>query len=377
MPKVRVLHTLCRIFSGGVEQRRLQLARGLPKDDYVHALICQDTKGPIARELIGEGWEVHEIGLARHILDPRWHAKAHNIAKAFRPDVVHGAVYEGVALAAGIGVRMPRVTVISEETSDPVDRRWTGNLLMRTMLARSQLCIGVSPRAVEYLTKTIHVPRRKVRLIANAVVEVAPSSAHDLAQLRRRFGIRDGQLVIGSVGRVQDDHKRFSDIVRAMPGLLAKHPSVRLLIVGDGDDVAMLQALTGRLNVSNAVVFTGYQANTRPFYEIMDLFVLASAHEAFGLVLVEAMLAGAPIVATRVGGIPFVLDEGRVGRLVPPGSPKVLASAISELLTDDDERQRLRTSGLERARTMFSTERYCHDVDSLYRSVAAKSQPEP
>ena len=370
MPKIRVLHTLCRIFSGGVEQRRLQLARGLPKEDYAHALICQDTQGPIARELIDEGWEVHEIGLARHILDPAWHGRAYEIARAFKPDIVHGAVYEGVALAAGIGLRMPRVAVLSEETSDPVDRRWTGNLLMRAFLARSQLCIGVSPRAVDYLTDTIHVPRRKVRLIANAVLETPRASAQDLARLRQDFGIDDGQMVIGSVGRVQDDHKRFSDIIHAMPDVLAQHPKAKLLIIGGGEDEAMLQALAGELGVTDAVVFTGYQANTRPFYEIMDLFVLASAREAFGLVLVEAMLGGAPIVATRVGGIPFVLDEGRIGRLVPPCSPKLLAREIKDLLGNEAERQRLRELGLERARTMFSSERYCRDVDSLYRSAA-------
>ena len=95
-------------------------------------------------------WTIHKIGLAPSILNLAWHDRAYEIARD-QPDIVHGAVYEGEALACGIGLRMPSVKVVMEETSDPVNRRWTGDALMRLMCLRADLCIGVSPKVTDYL----------------------------------------------------------------------------------------------------------------------------------------------------------------------------------------------------------------------------------
>jgi glycosyltransferase involved in cell wall biosynthesis len=369
MSRIRVLHTLCRIHSGGVEQRRILLAQGLSSDFYEHALICQEESGPVAGYLRDAGWKIHEIGLAPGILNRNWHARAHKIAQAFKPNIVHGAVYEGEALACGIGMRMPRVKVIMEETSDPVDRRWTGNALMRAMCLRADACVGVSPKVTEYLRETLWIPERKIRLINNAVREMPAPTTTRLAELRSTLGIDDNDVIIGSVGRVFDDHKRFSDIILALPKIRSVQPKARLLIVGDGPDRNKLERLSNELGGKDAVVFAGYQGAPRDFYHLMDVFVLASAHEAFGLVLVEAMLAEVPIVATEVGGIPFVLDNGRAGVLVQPKQPEELASAILHLLTDQKSAQTFRKSGLERALAAFSAERYVSDVESLYAEL--------
>lgn len=369
MKRLRVLHTLCRIHSGGVEQRRVLLAQGLGSDRYEHALICQETDGPIPELLRTAGWTIHEIGLAPGILNPAWHARAHKIAAEFKPDIVHGAVYEGEALACGIGLRMPRVKVIMEETSDPVDRRWTGNTLMRAMCWRADACIGVSPKVTSYLRNKLKIPDRKVHLINNAVAKVPRPSLDRLNDLRLILGIEEDDVIIGSVGRVHDDHKRFSDIIRALPEIRLTQPKARLLIVGDGPDRRMLEQLAGELGLTGAVIFAGYQGAPRDFYHLMDVFVLASAHEAFGLVLVEAMLAGVPIVATKVGGIPFVLDHGDAGILIPPLQPAGITGAILSLLADHEAAQSYRSAGLVRARSAFSADRYVNDVAELYADI--------
>jgi len=369
MSRMRVLHTLCRIHSGGVEQRRILLAQGLGSDSYEHAIICQEADGPIPGILRDAGWTIHEIGLAPGILNRGWHARAHKIARVFQPDIVHGAVYEGEALACGIGLRMPRVKVIMEETSDPVGRRRTGNALMRAMCVRADACVGVSPVVTGYLRETLRIPERKIRLINNAVPEIpAPTAAH-LASLRVLLGVGESDVIIGSVGRVLDSHKRFSDIIRALPMIRSTQPHARLLIIGDGPDRAMLEQLARDLGQSEAVIFAGYQSAPRDFYHLMRVFVLASASEAFGLVLVEAMLAGVPVVATEVGGIPFVLDAGKAGILVPPMQPDALAEAVLGLLADLPASNALRDAGLARARIAFAAERYINEVADLYNDL--------
>ncbi len=347
------------------------LARKLPRDDYEHMLICQESVGVLPDLLRAEGWVLREIGVTSHILSPWWHAAAARIAREFRPDIVHGAVIEGVALANGIGLRMPGVPVISEETSDPVNRSWRGNFLMRGICVRSDVVIGVSPKVACYLRDAAKIPQRKIKIINNAVLPPPSVKECEIAALRAAHGINADDRIIGSVGRVDNNHKRFSDLIRALVALRSRFPKVKLLIVGDGPDLEMLRALAVELGVAEAIIFTGYQGEARRFYPLMDVFALVSEHEAFGLVLVEAMLAGIPVVATEVGGMPFVLGGGSAGRLVPVRSPHVIAQVISELLANEEQRVSLGALGKSHAELEFSADRYCNEIDALYKGLAS------
>lgn len=369
---IRILHTLGWVTGGGVERRRQVLAAQLDPCRYKHLVICQNVSGPIPQNLKELGWEIKNIGLAKGILDMSWHKQAYDIARQFEPEIVHGAVYEGEALACSIGLRMPDVKVIMEETSDPVNRRWTGNLLMRAMCYRADVCVGVSPAVSRYLTEQLHIPNRKVKTINNAVADVTPPTSLKLNELRQALGLQQDDMVVGSVGRIFDEHKRFSDLIKAFSNIKKHHEKAKLLIVGDGPDRAELTRLAQSLGLEQSVIFAGYQAEPRGFYHLMDVFVLASAYEAFGLVLVEAMLAGVPIVATAVGGIPFVLDEGRAGVLIPPSNPQLLAEAVTALLSDTHRMGSLADLGKARALAEFSADRYVREVDDLYRSLVSR-----
>ncbi|MCA4815121.1 glycosyltransferase [Acinetobacter towneri] len=368
--KIRILHTLCRVYSGGVEQRRLVLARGLPKDKYEHVIITQEAAGGLPDLLRAEGWKIHEIGNAPHILSPSWHQRAYEIAREFQPDIIHGAVYEGVGLANILGWRLPKAKVISEETSDPTNRSWRGNVLLQLLCLRSSAVIGVSPSVADYLRNIAHIPARKVKLINNAVWPAPNLTLSQLQEYRQSLGLKDTDFVIGSVGRIFDDHKRFSDLIRALRMLHDQgFTQAKLLIIGSGPDDQMLADLTAKLNLTGEVIFAGYQAEARHFYPLMDVFALASAREAFGLVLVEAMLAQVPVIATSVGGMPYVLDQGKAGILVPPNSPHDFAKAIFSLYQNPIQRQQVAEAGRMRAELEFSAERYCHEMDTLYESL--------
>jgi glycosyltransferase involved in cell wall biosynthesis len=230
--------------------------------------------------------------------------------------------------------------------------------------------VAVSPAVERYLVDRIRVPRDKVTLIDNGAVESPPVAAATFALLRDRFDLIAGEPVIGTVCRLFDHHKRVSDLIRALPLVRQHHPTARLLVVGDGQDREMLQDLAARLGVSKVVVFTGHLPDPRPFYGLMDVFALASAYEAFGIVLVEAMFAGVPVVATRVGGVPHVVADGDTGLLVEPGQPEALAARLTELLGDPERRRVMGEEGRRRARRYFSAERYVADVDALYQRLA-------
>lgn len=369
MKKIKILRSLVRVGSGGVEQCHLNLARGLDSSRYEQRLICTEAFGGLPEIFSSVGCRIDVIGPLRHIADVAPYRNALKIVKDWKPDIIHGAVFEGVAIAALVGRLGGVPIIVGEETSDPKNRRWKGHILYRLLAGMTHHMVAVSPMVQDYLLNGIKLPTSKVTLINNGVAEPLPASSEHKLEVRTALGIKNGDLVIGSCGRLEDQHKRFSDLIRALVHVLRECTNAKLLIVGDGADGAMLRALATQLGVAEQVIFAGYQLDTRPYYEVMDIFALASAHEAFGLVLVEAMYSCLPVVATHVGGIPGVVLEGETGYLVPAHDAPALAHRLVKLGNDSALRHAMGLRGFDRARNEFGSGRYVHEFDNLYQRL--------
>jgi L-malate glycosyltransferase len=367
-----VAHCIETVHAGGVEQTRLTLAQGLDPARYDQMVICTQAMGALPAQFEAAGCRVEVVGTFQSRIDRSVIAAAKRKLEAFRPHIVHGAVFEGVVTAVIAG-RLARVpVVIGEETADPDGRRWTGHNFLKLLALFTDGMIGVSPFVRDYLVQKLHIPARKVVLVNNGVVEPPPADPEQVARIRREHQLDAHHFVLGTVSRLFDQQKRVSDALRAMQQLRARLPEARLLIVGEGTDREALRRLAVELGVEDLVRFAGYQSDTRPFFEAMDLFVHPAASEAFGLVLVEAMFARRPILATRVGGIPDVVAEGETALLVEPYQPDKLADAIVELTNDPERRTRMGEAGLRRARAMFGQDRYVREIDALYTSLLKK-----
>ncbi len=364
--RTRVLHSLFRVGSGGVEQTRLMLARHLDHDRYEQRLICLDHFGGLPAELVAAGCPVERIGNGQSIFGAAAYRDALRVIRDWRPDIIHGAVYEGVAVAAVAG-NLGRVPVVlGEETSDPVERSTAGHALYRLLAGMTDHMVAVSPSVLHYLTHTIRLPDAKVTLVNNGAEAPTPTVQGRVRAIRDQFGINEKSFVVGTVGRLVDGDKRVSDLIRAITELREVCADPRLLVVGEGKDAQHLHKLAGALGVSGQVHFCGYQPDPSDWYRVMDVFALASAHEAFGLVLVEAMLAGLPVVATRVGGIPSVVQDGVTALLIDPLCPPALATALLSLQRNPELRREMGVKGAARARAKFGARRYVDAVDALY-----------
>jgi glycosyltransferase involved in cell wall biosynthesis len=376
--RIRVAHCLEQVRSGGVERRRLSLAQRLDPDRFEQMVICTDASGELRREFENAGCRVVTIGALRRGLDWARINAATKLLRGFRPHIVHGAVFEGVIIAALAG-RLARVPVIiAEETITPVGRRWTGHLYYRLLTGIADEVVAISKAVAAYLTKTIHLPRSKVRLIYNGVADPGPASAAELKAVRSEFGLRDGAPSIVTVGRLAaprgaapDSHKRVGDLISAMPAVLEQFPDAQLVVVGDGPDRPLLEQLACKAGIAGAVQFAGFRRRVRPFLEVADVLAHASESEGLPLVLVEAMFAARPIVASNVAGSNEVVADGETGFLVPVGHPAALASRIAELLRDPELRARMAEAGLQRARELFSEDRYVNEIVAMYEEVAA------
>jgi glycosyltransferase involved in cell wall biosynthesis len=366
--KIRVAQVLETIHLGGVEQRVRTIVRGLDPDRYEHLVICTQALGDIPDQLRECGATVVEVGVFRSRIDLRAIRKAYRALRAFKPDIVHGGVFEGVIMGVLAG-KMARVPVIiSEETSDPAVRRRTGHFFAEALYHLSDVTIGVSPFIARYLTGTLKIPPPKVRMIANAVT--SPQVSRSRAALAE-FGIPPDSIVFGTLGRLLDAHKGTSDAIRAFADLSLKQRT-DLLIVGIGPDEAMLRELSASLGVSDRIHFAGYRGDPYPLLSALDVFMHPARYEAFGMVVAEAMFAGLPVVATDVGGVPDVVAKDETALLVSPNDVPALSRAMARLAGDGQLRAKLGKAGLARANAQFSEARYLIEIDSLYREFLAR-----
>lgn len=370
---IRVLNIVESITYGGVERRRLSLAKMLNKEEFELKIICTHYRGEIPERIKDCGVEVIAVGKLKNSFDWEKHKKVIAIVKEFKPHIIHGAVFEGVTMAtvAGIFCRVP--LLIIEETSDPQNRSWRGNLLMRLFAFFADAVVGVSHASVNYLTGKLKISPKKVHLISNGVAIPREVSESESKQLKATLGIDNGKIIIGSVGRmINDDTKRFSDLIKAVEILIQKGRNVQLILVGDGPERTNYEALVKKLDIEKHVVFEGYQDDTAKYYKIFDIFSLVSAHESFGLVLAEAMLSKLPVVATKVGGMQYIVENDKTGFLVEKYDVNAIAEKLELLCENASLRKEMGVSGYEKAISNYTEERYVTKVEELYSELLKK-----
>jgi len=186
--------------------------------------------------------------------------------------------------------------------------------------------------------------------------------------LRRELGLGPGDSLVGIVARLVPikDHKTFFLAARRVTGEV---PGCHFVVVGDGERRAELQELVGRLGLGQHVRFLGWRADLPRIYGDLDVVVLSSRNEGSPVSLIEAMAAARSVVATRVGGVPDLVEDGVTGLLAPPGDPEALAGAMMALLSDRERRRTMGEAGRKRVYPAFSAERLVQDIDRLYTEL--------
>ncbi|WP_158860508.1 glycosyltransferase [Lunatibacter salilacus] len=362
--KIRLLHCIETISSGGVEKVRLTIADNLDFEKFDYKIICTQAKGIIKERLEARGVEIFEVGPFVSLFEWKKYRKVIKIINAYKPHLIHGAVFEGMSMATigGLCGRVP--IVILEETSDPQTRSKKAIWLQRMYAVFADKVVGISPAVVKYLQERVKISSKKTILITNGVSIPKRNDQEELSKLKVKLGFKQNDFIIGSVGRVHNKVKRFSDILEAIKDLNNFH--VKFLLVGAGPDLNGLVKKAKELSLENQFVSVGFQGDTNPFYSIMDLFCLPSAHEGFGLVAAEAMLHNLPVVATNVGGLKDIVIDGETGFLVSRQSPQQLAKKFLILIGNEELRKSFGEKGYKRAIENYTEKQYCENLFSLY-----------
>ncbi len=389
---IRVVRVIARLNMGGPALHVTYLAQGLAERGYETTLVAGDVgRGEESMAFVADraGVEVVRLpGLSRDLSPLRDAVAAWRVARIIRrvrPDVVHthtakaGAIGRVAAVLAGRPGRRP---VVVHTFHGHVLRGYfgrAGTLLFRaieTVLARAtDRLVAVSPEVRDELVGLHVAPARKFSVVRLGIeLEPRVRFEGDADEARRRHGIGVGKFVVGWFGRMTAV-KRTDDLLTMLAGVRERGVDALLLFVGDGDDRDRLEQRAHDLGLARSCLFVGYQEDVAPWYAICDAVVLTSASEGTPVTIIEALAAGKPVVATRVGGVPDVVDEGETGFLVRPRDTHALAERLEILARDPERRAAMGAAGRERMLGRYAVDRLVDDVDELYRELLASRSP--
>ncbi len=366
-----MVHLITELSTGGAQSVLASLAPGLQAVGYRQHVVCLYTGNtPIAAELRRNGIRVTDLHMRRKWpLGAIW--RLYRLLRVERPQIVHGWLFHANMLARIVGKSAGVPVVLTSRHSTEIGGQRREELLAWT----SSMGDGVIAVSDAVRNAEIHKARANpahVHTIHNFVdtAQFADPDGTRRGTNRQRLGIDCETFVIGTVGRLQVA-KGLDVLLNSFASVRQRHPNSRLLLIGDGPVRSQLEGQAAQLQIDDAVTFLGDRDDVPELLHTMDIFVLASRWEGFGIVLAEAMAAGVAVVATAVGGIPEVVKDGESGLLVPPDNVPALASAICRLMDDNDLRTRLAGAGALRVRSKFSLERAVAEYDSLYRGYLA------
>lgn len=174
--------------------------------------------------------------------------------------------------------------------------------------------------------------------------------------------------VLGTAGRLAKV-KGITYLVQALAALRQEMPDIRLDIAGSGPERVSIEMEVRNLGLENHVRFLGWCSDLQPIFAGWDIFVQPSLQEGFGLATLEAMAAGLPVVATEVGGLPEIVENGKTGWLVPPKDPAALADRLRALLLNPQERRAMGAAGRTRVLEHFSARQMVTRISDLYDSL--------
>lgn len=378
-----VAHIITRLDRGGSTDTTLLSALGMDPARYRVSLIAGLTQKPpkMMRRLMDRSdIDVHFVPTLlramRPLADLRAFWEIYRICRRDKFDLVHtnsskaGILGRWAAWLAGCRrlVHTPHGHVFTG---------YYGPALSRVFVFTERLTAKITDTIITLTAKGIEdhlawrvAPREKFVAVPSGIELEHFSPGHDGERLAARSALglpRDG-LIVGSVGRL-DKVKGYDQLIEASVVVLQNRPDAWFAVAGDGEERKALAEQACRLGVAHRWRFLGWQENLNQVYRAFDLSVLPSRNEGMGRTAVEAMACGLPVVATAVGGLPSVIENGVNGLLVPPESPLALADSILRLLEDEDARREMGAAGPTRARKLFSKEIMLEGIERIYNRL--------
>lgn len=366
--KIRILHVAQA--AGGVDRYIRMLLKYLDKDKFANVLVCsQDFRGEDYRGLV-DSFEQIEMTRAIGGNDVKAIKEVRTLIKKYNPDIVyaHSSKAGAIARVADIGLKNrcvynPHGWAFNMRCSAKKKAMYTAIEKVAALFCDKIICISDAEKQ-SALDKKI-CKEDKLQVIFNGVdIEAYENGVHGAVK-RRELNIPEDAFVVGMVGRMSP--QKAPDVFIKMAKLVKeKVPNAHFIIVGNGNQEAEIRKYAENNGFLDSLHITGWVDNPMSYVELFDVACLLSRWEGFGLVLPEYMMAGKPIVASRVDAIPNIIRDGENGLLVEVDDAAGASKAVLQIYQEDGLRDRLVAQGMEDVHNRFNARRVSEEHSKLF-----------
>ncbi len=351
---------------GGAERQIAALAVAMDRNRFRPHVACQHALGPVAEDLRAGGVPVHLLGGGSR-LDPQFFRRSADLLRRERAQVIlaHGFSTGVAARVAGYVAGVP-VRILAEHSTGERDMSPMRHRVNRCLAPLTSAWVSVAASQRDYLLRTKRVPASRLHVIPNGI-DVAPFPDREGgARVRAAWGFSGEDRVAGMLAalRPEKDHKTFLLAARFVADEL---PDARFAIVGDGPLREEIAREVAVLDLGGRVVLAGRRADVPAVLSAFDVSVLCSTDvETLPLAFLESMAAGLPLVGTRVGGLPELIEPDANGSLVRPRDPRGLADAMLPVLRDPEHARRLGAESRRRVERSYTLEAMVRGYEDLF-----------
>ncbi|MFC1668450.1 glycosyltransferase [Chlamydiota bacterium] len=365
MKKPKILMLITELDIGGAETIVYNQVRELRRRGFDVAVACLYGKGVMAKKIVDAGIRVYFLQACCKY-DFRVLFRLRKILKEQHFDVLHCHLFHANIIGRFAAIRIKSIRIISTIHVMEIDklyRIWFDGIT--SFLVDRYICVSKSVK--QFIMQKANVSAKKITVVYNGIDldQMIPTRSSD--QIKQEWGLTN-EVVIGSVGRLHEQ-KGHSYLLEAFQLILKKGINIRLVIVGEGPLRQFLEAKTVSLDIAQCVAFIGFKEDIINYMQVLDIFVLPSLWEGFGLVVTEAMALAKPVIATDVDGVPEIVCNSKTGYIVEPASVEMLAEKITALVIDRQKSSEMGLLGRERVRNYFSHKQMVSTLILVYNSL--------
>lgn len=375
--KVKVLH-IASTSTGGVGHNLLLLARYMNKKAFdLSFAVPPDSH--FYQDILKEKVKVYPVNLRRNPSNINNFLGAFQLISIIRKrrfDIVHTHTSVGGLLGRVIaklnGCPCVLWTIHGWAFNYPIggSLRRKGFFYIEKFLDKfTDHYIAVSENMKDVGIRSCITSADKITVIYHGVEIEYFSNEMNYSNKLDELTIKKNYKIVGTVARLEPQ-KGVDDFIRAARMVKTNYPKVKFLIIGDGPLREELETMASELGMHGDFIFAGWRNDVAKYIQTMDIFCITSRWEAFGIVILEAMAMGKPIVATAVGGIPEIIENGYNGYLVDAGNPEAIANAVCKIISSENEMVKIIRRNKEKIEKMFDVKIMIKKYEEFYEKMA-------
>jgi glycosyltransferase involved in cell wall biosynthesis len=374
-PRPRIMLFTDSFLRGGTEQQFVRFVKAIDRNQYDILVACLRRSGPLLSEVESLGVSVVEFPI-----DSLYNFKA---AKLFvqlvrflrreQIHIVHTFDFY-TSIFAVPAARLAGVPVVLASRRELLNLRTPWQQRAIRVACSMATGVVVNSRAVGHDMAGVESGgRRKIDILPNSIDLDKFEQKSSTGEIRRKLGLSPTSILIGALGNLRPE-KNLETFLLAARAIVDAIPSAEFLVIGDGPEDNNLKSLVNDLHLSESVHFLGERPDVPDLLAALDILVMSSYSESFPNAILEAMAMGKPVVATNVGGIPEVVEEGQTGFLVPARDPKAMAERVLSLCRDSVLRLRMGRAARARVENNFTVQAVTARLEGIYvRSLRERS----